>query len=43
MLVNVFLILVSYYIIKTVREPLILNSEVPGFLQDVGIATARPR
>jgi ATP:ADP antiporter, AAA family len=37
MLVNVFLILISYYVIKTVREPLILNSEVPGFLQDLGI------
>jgi AAA family ATP:ADP antiporter len=37
MLVNVFLILVSYYVIKTVREPLILNSEVPGFLQALGI------
>jgi len=37
MLVNVFLILVSYYVIKTVREPLILNSEVPGFLKALGI------
>jgi ATP:ADP antiporter, AAA family len=37
MLVNVFLILVSYYVIKTVREPLILDSEVPGFLQALGI------
>lgn len=37
MLVNIFLILVSYYIIKTVREPLILNTEVPGFLQRLGI------
>jgi AAA family ATP:ADP antiporter len=37
MLVNVFLILVSYYVIKTVREPLILNTEVPGFLQAIGI------
>jgi len=37
MLVNVFLILVSYYVIKTVREPLILNSEVPGFLRALGI------
>jgi ATP:ADP antiporter, AAA family len=37
MLVNVFLILVAYYVIKTVREPLILNSEVPGFLQALGI------
>jgi AAA family ATP:ADP antiporter len=37
MLVNVFLILVSYYVIKTVREPLILNSAVPGFLQGLGI------
>ncbi len=37
MLVNVFLILVSYYVIKTVREPLILSSEVPGFLRAFGI------
>jgi AAA family ATP:ADP antiporter len=37
MLLNVFLILVSYYVIKTVREPLILNSEVPGFLKALGI------
>jgi AAA family ATP:ADP antiporter len=37
MLANVFLILVSYYVIKTVREPLILGTEVPGFLQRLGI------
>lgn len=37
MLLNVFLILVAYYIIKTVREPLILAAEVPGFLQALGI------
>ena len=37
MLANIFLILVCYYIIKTVREPLILNTEVPGFLQNLGI------
>ena len=37
MLVNVFLILVSYYIIKTVREPLILTTEIPEFLQRLGI------
>jgi len=37
MLVNIFLILVCYYIIKTVREPLILNTEVPVFLQNLGI------
>lgn len=37
MLVNIFLILVCYYIIKTVREPLILSTEVPGFLQRLGI------
>ena len=37
MLVNVFLILVSYYVIKTVREPLILGTEVPSFLQALGI------
>ena len=29
MLANIFLILVSYYIIKTVREPLILTTDVP--------------
>ena len=40
MLVNVFLILVSYYIIKTVREPLILSTEVPGFLLALGIKSA---
>ena len=37
MLVNVFLILVSYYVIKTVREPLILDSEIPGFLKALGV------
>jgi ATP:ADP antiporter, AAA family len=37
MLVNVFLILVAYYVIKTVREPLILGTEVPGFLKALGI------
>lgn len=37
MLANIFLILVAYYVIKTVREPLILNTEVPGFLQALGI------
>jgi len=37
MLVNIFLILVSYYIIKTVREPLILGTEVPEFLHRLGI------
>ena len=40
MLLNVFLILVAYYIIKTVREPLILAAEVPGFLQALGITGA---
>lgn len=39
MLLNVFLILVAYYIIKTVREPLILNTEVPGFLQALGVTS----
>ncbi len=38
MLANIFLILVSYYIIKTVREPLILTTEVPGWLRALGIA-----
>jgi AAA family ATP:ADP antiporter len=38
MLANVFLILVAYYVIKTVREPLILGTEVPAFLRDFGIA-----
>jgi AAA family ATP:ADP antiporter len=37
MLVNVFLILVSYYILKTVREPLILATSVPEVLQGLGI------
>ena len=40
MLLNVFLILVAYYIIKTVREPLILAAEVPGFLHGLGIKSA---
>ncbi|HEX9189881.1 MAG TPA: Npt1/Npt2 family nucleotide transporter [Vicinamibacteria bacterium] len=40
MLLNVFLILVSYYIIKTVREPLILGTAVPGLLQAIGIKGA---
>ena len=40
MLVNVFLILVSYYVIKTVREPLILGTDVPSFLQALGIKSA---
>jgi AAA family ATP:ADP antiporter len=40
MLANVFLILVSYYVIKTVREPLILGTAVPGFLQALGIRSA---
>ena len=37
MLVNVFLILVCYYILKTVREPLILATDVPEVLQGLGI------
>jgi AAA family ATP:ADP antiporter len=37
MLVNVFLILVCYYILKTVREPLILAASVPEVLQGIGI------
>jgi len=40
MLLNVFLILVAYYIIKTVREPLILSTEVPAFLITLGIKSA---
>lgn len=40
MLLNVFLILVSYYIIKTVREPLILNTGVPAFLLERGIRSS---
>jgi AAA family ATP:ADP antiporter len=40
MLVNVFLILFCYYIIKTVREPLILTAEVPESLQGFGIGPA---
>ena len=38
MLVNIFLILTSYYIIKTVREPLILTTDVPEWLRALGIA-----
>lgn len=37
MLANIFLVLVCYYVIKTVREPLILDTEVPTFLQRLGI------
>ena len=37
MLANIFLILVAYYIIKTVREPLILTTTVPESLHAVGI------
>ena len=37
MLANIFLILVSYYIIKTVREPLILTTDVPGWLKALGV------
>ncbi len=37
MLANIFLILVSYYIIKTVREPLILTTSVPEALKRLGI------
>ena len=37
MLVNVFLILICYYILKTVREPLILAASVPELLQGLGI------
>jgi AAA family ATP:ADP antiporter len=40
MLANVFLILVAYYVIKTVREPLVLSTEVPGFLQALGVKSA---
>jgi ATP:ADP antiporter, AAA family len=37
MLLNIFLILLCYYIIKTVREPLILGDTVPGWLQRLGV------
>jgi AAA family ATP:ADP antiporter len=37
MLANIFMILVSYYVIKTVREPLILTTEVPEWLHRLGI------
>lgn len=37
MLANIFLILVAYYVLKTVREPLILGAEVPDFLERLGI------
>jgi AAA family ATP:ADP antiporter len=37
MLLNIFLILVCYYIIKTVREPLILTTAVPGWLASLGV------
>lgn len=37
MLLNIFLILVCYYIIKTVREPLILTAAVPQWLQRIGV------
>ena len=38
MLLNIFLILVCYYVIKTVREPLILTTDVPSWLKAIGIA-----
>ena len=38
MLANIFLILVCYYIIKTVREPLILTTAVPAWLQRIGVS-----
>lgn len=38
MLVNIFLILVCYYIIKTVREPLILTAAVPAWLRQLGVS-----
>jgi AAA family ATP:ADP antiporter len=37
MLLNIFLILVCYYVIKTVREPLILTTEVPDWMKRMGI------
>ena len=37
MLTNIFFILVCYYIIKTVREPLILTTDVPEWLKQLGI------
>ena len=40
MLLNIFLILVCYYIIKTVREPLILTTAVPGWLASIGVTGA---
>jgi ATP:ADP antiporter, AAA family len=39
MLLNIFLILVSYYVIKTVREPLILVGTVPNWMQSLGVKT----
>ncbi len=38
MLLNIFLILVCYYIIKTVREPLILTTAVPEWLKRIGVS-----
>ena len=38
MLANIFLILVCYYIIKTVREPLILTTAVPDWLRELGVS-----
>ncbi len=40
MLLNVFLILVSYYVIKTVREPLILDTEIPALVLALGVRGA---
>jgi AAA family ATP:ADP antiporter len=37
MLVNIFIVMACSYIIKTLREPLILASPVPGWLKAVGI------
>jgi AAA family ATP:ADP antiporter len=37
MLANVLLILMAYYVIRTVREPLILDTPVPGPLRRLGL------
>lgn len=37
MLANIFVVLVCYYVLKTIREPLILAAAVPEVLQGFGI------
>ena len=40
MLANIFLIMTCSYVLKTVREPLALTTNVPAFLRDMGMGQA---